>query len=338
MDQAASTKHASQHAPAEKSSLFDQLNSLAITERPAELKNQPPARTIEASINTLTTEVEEALKALNLSAQDYQRLLSDISQRIANELESTQIEEAVEKWHDLYENFRIGLQLGFRYFTDALINSGEDIPDQDEAGSPWSWHTWETMVGNLLNNFDQYCAKDITGYIKQTGTLLEESVVLEQLSKQKSQSSASSFDDKLIAATFQQLEQHVIAQIEALHQKLQMNVNLEDIIHTPSVIANDFETYLWANYITQQKIGGYGHSLRDRLLGAPRRAPNGQVMARLQYLKVAEADELDKIAGQRTANGQLKRLNDWARENVCEFNIWEKICYDSTRFLPRSSR
>lgn len=265
--------------------------------------------------------------------QQYNDLVSRLIQKASEELSAKNLSVEIDKWQDLYENFRIGLQLGFRYFSKAIMESGEDIPDQEEPGSPWNWNTWETMVGNLLNNFDQYCAKEIGIVLDNPGYLFEEAELLHAISIAKDN---QSLDIDLWDNLFQLMAPEIIRRVDRLSAKLEMNEKLADTIHNPGTIANDFETYLWANYIDKQNIGSYGHSLRERLFGLQRRAPSGEVTRRLQFLKVAEAEELDKIIGQRSANGQLKKLNDWAREHVCEFNTWEKICYDSTRFLPRS--
>ncbi len=263
-------------------------------------------------------------------------LRNSLSANIRQSLIRDNIEHALNQWHKLYENFRIGMQLGYQNFTMALVESGEDYPESDSSnlGSPWSWSTWERLAVNLLNNFDQSCAKEIESILQNPQSLISDIMVKGWM--QSADEQAKNREESLLVIIAEVAQQEIDERLLSLKKQLTMSDSLANIIHNPATIAIDFETYLWANYITHKRIGNFESDLPGRLHISPRKAPAGKVAKRLQDLCVSEATKLDKISG-HSANHQLKRLHDWAQSRVSRFKIWENIKLDSTRFRPRTS-
>lgn len=284
----------------------------------------------QSSLNDVTLAFLNTIRVL---PADYIGLSRHIIQRVTEEFARSEIHSEINTWNKLYENFRIGLQLGFRNFFDALKRSDEEIPEQDEPGSAWSWSTWERVARDLLNNFDNYCRKEILLIIEDPGTFIEKESLHETLEQLSNEGESG---DALISKAQEAINVKILEKMKGLKSKLDMSGNLKKLANNPSIISNDFETYLWANYITERKIGSYDNSLRGRLHISPRIAPKGQVTARLKHLQVAEADQLDAITGKRANNDSLKALHDWARTKDREFDVWTKISDNTKKFSMRS--
>jgi hypothetical protein len=212
-------------------------------------------------------------------------------------------------WLHLYENFRIGLQLGYQNIQQTLFNAGETLPiDANNTSTDilWNWGYWSQLSVNLLNNFEQKLTFPLSEIQNNA------SAFLAYIETQYQESAA-----QILAERFAEISQH-----------LTMSQALEDLIRQPAQISRMFETYLWAQYILAKGIGCPKYPL-IQFLSSSRVAPNPEIKERLKTLQVIQSDQLQQEIRPSDIDS-LAHLQSWAKDQIknqtqTHHHLWDKI-------------
>ncbi len=278
----------------------------------------------ESSTETSTTipADKEQLNQLDITEAQMTALQNTLIQQFLSCLAESHITDAMAKWQKLYENFRIGLQLGFQTFHETLNESGESASVSD-ASQELDSDNWEKLSVQLLSRFDHDCAHEIQQAFNAPETFITQSMIMDWLSTTHQQSHA--VGTPLIKQMLPLAQQNIVQHVTSLNTHLQMSASLEKLMANPGAIAVSFEMYLWARYIKVKHIGGYAGKLQSLLQITPRIAPRVPVVQRLADLRVIDTSLLANTAD-KNANSHLKQLNEWAQtQTKSRLSMWEDI-------------
>lgn len=257
------------------------------------------------------------LVALELTHNQFIELKKNLTQHFLDCLAEAHIDSGLDKWQKLYENFRLGLQLGLQTFSETLQEASEK-PNEHNKIDELDPDTWMNRSVSLLNYFDQHCADEIHSAFKTPELFITQSMIENWL--QETHQTTQLLGDALLERTDIVAQQAINQRIQSLNNHLQMNSALEKFMADPGAIGLNFEMYLWARYIKAKRIGNYAGNLQGLLHITPRIAPQAPVVRRLADLRV-----LDNNTEQKHSDSRLKQLNEWAETQVTRLSVWDNI-------------
>lgn len=263
--------------------------------------------------------IARSMTRMQLSDNDFLLLQQRIAESFTAQLTQSRLFEALNPWQKLYENFRIGIQLGFQNFSETLAESGESIPAHLNLDESMTWTTWETLSVQLLSGFDQYCVRDIQSALETPNNFIAQTTLVHWLTE--TQKTTQLQGNALILQTEKRVQQQIARHIQMIQLHLQMNAALEKLMKDPGAIGLTVEMYLWASYIRAKRIGHYTGKIKSLLHITPRIAPQASVVRRLADLRVVDPTLLERNASDRN----LKKLHEWAQNQTSRLTVWDGI-------------
>ncbi len=257
------------------------------------------------------------LTIFELTDDQFVELKKNLTQYFLTCLAEAHIDSALDKWQKLYENFRLGLQLGLQTFSETLQEAREKPTEQNKVDE-LDPDTWISRSVSLLNYFDQHCADEIHSAFKTPEFFITQFMIENWL--QETHQTTQLLGDDLLERTHLMAQEAINQRIQSLNNHLQMNSALEKFMADPGAIGLNFEMYLWARYIKAKRIGNYAGNLQGLLHITPRIAPQAPVVRRLADLRV-----LDNNTEQKHSDSRLKQLNEWAETQVTRLSVWDNI-------------